>query len=173
MTLPQMCPAWQDPLVKHVTYRLHPAQIRRQWIFSALFLAGGAYLLYRGSLVAMSARTAAAMAFGALLIIGGVLQVRGVFSSVSVDEREIRWTGVLGSGTRFAWADITNVEVGKNRDRPDSADVVRLTHREHGDVTLPLVIGMPGAWRDPDFETKAAGIIAAWRAARTTSEPTA
>ncbi|MFJ4184937.1 DUF308 domain-containing protein [Kitasatospora sp. NPDC089509] len=159
--------------MKHVTYRLHPAQIRRQWIFSALFLAGGAYLLYRSSLVPMSARTALAVAFGLLLIISGVLQVRGAFSSVSLDEREIWWTGSLGSRKRFAWADITNVAVGKNRDRPDSGDVVRVTHREHGDFKLPAVIGMPGAWRDPDFETKAAGIIAAWRAATATSEPAA
>ncbi|MFB7619348.1 DUF308 domain-containing protein [Kitasatospora sp. NPDC056181] len=157
--------------MKHVTHRLHPAQIRRQWIFSTLYLAGGAYLLYRGSLFPMNVRTAAVMAFGVLLIIGGLLQVRGAFSSVSFDEREIWWTGALGSRKRFAWADITNVEVGKNRSRPDSGDVVRVTHWEHGDFKLPAVIGMPGAWRDPDFETKAADVIAAWRAATATSEP--
>ncbi|MET8629506.1 DUF308 domain-containing protein [Kitasatospora sp. NPDC004669] len=168
-----MRPTCQDPLVKHVTYRLHPAQIRRQWIFSTLYLAGGAYLLYRGSLFPMNVRTAAVMAFGVLLIIGGLLQVRGAFSSVSFDEREIWWTGALGSRKRFAWADITNVEVGKNRNRPDSGDVVRATHREHGDFKLPAVIGMPGAWRDPDFETKAADVIATWRAATATSEPAA
>ncbi|MQS16396.1 hypothetical protein F7Q99_30395 [Streptomyces kaniharaensis] len=57
--------------------------------------------------------------------------------------------------------------------RPDSGDVVRVTHREHGDFKLPAVIGMPGAWRDPDFETKAADVIATWRAATATSEPAA
>ncbi|MFE3499026.1 hypothetical protein [Kitasatospora sp. NPDC059160] len=152
-----------------MTYRLHPAQIRRQWIFSTLFLAGGAYLLHRASSVPADLRTVIVVAFGALLIIGGFLQVRGAFISVNFDDREIWWTGALGSRKRFAWADITSVEVGKNRDRPDSGDVVRVTHREHGDFKLPAVIGMPGAWRDPDFETKAADVIATWRAATATA----
>ncbi|MFD7900996.1 hypothetical protein ACFV4G_02010 [Kitasatospora sp. NPDC059747] len=151
--------------MKHVTYRLPPAQLRRQWIFSTLFLAGGAYLVYRGSLFPLSARTAVGMAFGVLLITGGLLQVNGVFTSVSFDEREIRWTGVLGSRKRFAWADVTSVEVVKNRNRPDSGDVVRVTHRDRGDFKLPAVIGMPGAWRDPAFEAKAAHLIATWREA--------
>lgn len=146
--------------------------MRRQWIFSALFLAGGAYLVYRGSLYPMTARTAVVMAFGALLVIGGLLQVNGVFTSVSFDEREIWWTGALGSRKRFAWADIANVEVVKNRNRADSGDVVRVTHRDCGDFKLPTVIGMPGAWRDPDFEAKAAHLIAAWRAAAA-AEPAA
>ncbi|MEU4116450.1 DUF308 domain-containing protein [Kitasatospora sp. NPDC028055] len=154
-----------------MTHRLHPAQVRRQWIFSTLFLAGGAYLLHRGSSVPTEGRAVVVMAFGALLITGGLLQVRGAFSSVSFDGHEIWWTGALGSRKRFAWADITNVEVGKNRNRPDSGDVVRVIHREYGDFKLPAVIGMPGAWRDPDFETKAAVIIAAWRAATATAEP--
>ncbi|MFD9688941.1 hypothetical protein ACFWXO_24675 [Kitasatospora sp. NPDC059088] len=42
-----------------------------------------------------------------------------------------------------------------------------------GDFKLPAAIGMPGAWRDPDFETKAAATIATWRAAtaKATAEP--
>ncbi|MEV7020828.1 hypothetical protein [Kitasatospora sp. NPDC093558] len=156
-----------------MTYRLQQAQIRRQWIFSALFIAQGAWLLYRGSLSPMDGRTVAGMAVGVFLVVGGLFQVRGAFSSVSFDEREIWWTGLLGSRKRFAWADITNVEVGKNSGRANAGDVVRVTHRELGDFKLPAVIGMPNTWRDPDFETKAADIIATWRAATVTSEPVA
>lgn len=174
VTLPQIRPTCQDPLVKHVTYRLQPAQVRRQWIFSVLFLAQGAWLVYRGSLVPVDARTAVGLALGVLLIVFGLFWARGALSSVSFDGREIWWTGVLGSRKRFAWADVTNVEVGKNRDRADSGDVVRITHRDLGDFKLPAVIGMPRAWRDPGFEAKAAHIIATWRDAVTaTSEPTA
>ncbi|MEE1789104.1 hypothetical protein PUR71_40310 [Streptomyces sp. SP17BM10] len=156
-----------------MTYRLSPAQVRRQWLFSTLFLAGGGYILYLGSRTPLTARTSIGMALALLLVVGGIAQVGAVFTSVSFDEREIWWTGPFGLRKRFAWADVTNVAVVKKSDRANSGDIVRVTHRLRGDLTLPVLFGLPGAWRDPAFEAKAAHLVATWRAATATPEPVA
>ncbi|WP_188308657.1 hypothetical protein [Streptomyces sp. CBMA123] len=44
----------------------------------------------------------------------------------------------------------------KKNERANAPDIVRITHRGHGVCSPPVLIGLPGSWRDPDFEAKAA-----------------
>ncbi|MBV6702203.1 hypothetical protein KV557_34725 [Kitasatospora aureofaciens] len=149
-----------------MTHRLPPAQLRRQWIFSTLFLAGAGYLLYLVLRGPMTDRTTLVAGLCIpMLTIGGIAQLNAVFTSVSFDQRELWWTGLLGFRKRFAWADVTNVEVVKKSDRANAPEIVRVTHRVRGAYDLPVLFGLPGSWRDPAFEAKAAHLIATWRAA--------
>ncbi|WP_153461101.1 hypothetical protein [Streptomyces kaniharaensis] len=47
---------------------------------------------------------------------------------------------------------------------------MRVTHRVRGAYDLGVLVGLPGSWRDPDFETKAAHLAATWRAATAVTE---
>ncbi|MEU9045242.1 MULTISPECIES: hypothetical protein [unclassified Kitasatospora] len=152
--------------MKHTTHRLTPAQQRRQWISGPLFLAGSAYFLYLALSRPLNERTAlVAILFVPVMAVIGTAHLRAVFTSVSFDENELWWTPPWGRRKRFAWADITNVEVMKKNGRANAPDIVRITHRVSGIDILPVLIGLPGIWRDPDFEAKAAGLVSTWRTA--------
>ncbi|MER7756374.1 hypothetical protein [Kitasatospora sp. NPDC097643] len=152
--------------MKHTTHRLTPAQKRRQWISGPLFLAGSAYFLYVILSRPMNERTALVgiLVVPAMAVIG-TAHLLALLTSVTFDEHELRWTALWGRRKRFAWSDITNVEVVKKNERANSPEVVRITHRVRGMYDLPVLIGLPGSWRDPGFEAKAADLVTTWRAA--------
>ncbi|MEU6175806.1 hypothetical protein ABZ832_28345 [Streptantibioticus parmotrematis] len=151
--------------MKHTTHRLTPEQKRRQWISGPLFLAGSAYCLYLALSQPLNERTVlAGTLFAPVLAVIGTAHLLALLTSVSFDEHELRWTGLWGRRKRFTWSDITNVEVVKKNERAKAPEVVRITHRTRGMYDLPVLIGLPGSWRDPDFETKTAGLVSTWRA---------
>ncbi|MGA5821531.1 hypothetical protein ACPC54_27130 [Kitasatospora sp. NPDC094028] len=149
----------------HTTHRLTPAQQRRQWISGPLFLAGSAYFLYLALSRPPTERTAVVAVFVSLAAVTGVAQLRALRTSVSFDERELWWTPLWGSRKRVAWSDVTNVEVVRKNGRANAPEIVRIAHRDRGTLDLPVLVGLPGSWRDPGFEAKTAGLVAAWRAA--------
>ncbi|GGU92534.1 hypothetical protein GCM10010502_52510 [Kitasatospora aureofaciens] len=95
----------------------------------------------------------------------GTAHLRALLTSVSSDEHELWWSPLWGRRKRFAWVDITNVEVVKKNERANAPDIVRITRRVHGVCVLPVLIGLPGSRRDPDVEAKAADLATAWRTA--------
>lgn len=131
-----------------------------------LFLAGSAYFLYLTVSRPLNERTAlVGTLFVPLLAVIGTAHLLALLTSVNFDEHELRWTTLLGRRKRFAWADITHVEVVKKNERANAPEIVRITHRVRGMYDLPVLIGLPGSWRDPDFEAKTAGLVTTWRAA--------
>ncbi|GHF82241.1 hypothetical protein GCM10018790_69970 [Kitasatospora xanthocidica] len=160
--------------MKHTTHRLTTAQQRRQWISGPLFLAGSAYLLHLVLSRPLNERTAlVGILFVPLLAVIGTAHLLALRTSVSFDGHELWWTPLWGGRKRVAWTDVTNAEVVKKNERANAPDVVRITHRVHGVRTLPVLIGLPGTWRDPDFEAKAAGLVTAWHTATAAATPAA
>jgi hypothetical protein len=99
-----------------------------------------------------------------VLALIGTVQLLALLTSVSFDEHELRWIALWGHRKRFAWSDITNIEVVKKNERASAPEVVLITHARGTDY-LPVLIAIPGSWRDPDFEAKVAGLASTWRAA--------
>ncbi|MFJ3791253.1 hypothetical protein [Kitasatospora sp. NPDC090091] len=148
------------------TYRLGPQQKRRQWISGALFLAGSAYLLH--PVLSEPANERAVLVgglFGPLMAVIGTAHLLALRTSVSFDECELRWSAVWSRRKRFAWSDITKVEVVKKSERANAPEIVQVTHRARGVYDLPVLMGLQGSWRDPAFEARTAELVAAWRAA--------
>ncbi|GAA1218381.1 hypothetical protein GCM10009665_05350 [Kitasatospora nipponensis] len=148
-----------------MTHRLTPAQQRRQWIGGPLFLAGSAYLLHLALSRPLTERIAPAILFAPVLAVIGTFHLLVLLTSVSFDEHELWWTALWGRRNRFAWADITNVEVVRKNERASAPEIVRITHRFHGTYDLPVLVGLQGSWRDPDFEAKTAHLVTTWRTA--------
>lgn len=163
------CRHCQNPQVNETTYRLSTVQTRRQWISAALFLATAVYMLFavvraidQGP---FPARAALAVVWIPLALLICVRQLTAIFSSVSFDGDTLRWTSSPWARRSFTWSDVTSVEVVKKNSRSNSPDVVRVEHRVRGSFDLPVLVGLQGSWRDPDFEARAAHLVSTWRSA--------